>query len=94
MAPTTFPRARAVDRPLSAADEELLSALVDELSNELGSGSQAALERLAAAHPSSYQSPRCRPRRSPATGGVFRPPARSGGKIVRRHRRLLTVRET
>ena len=52
MVPTTFPRARAVDRPLSAAEEELLSSLVDELSNELGSGSQAALDRLAAAHPS------------------------------------------
>jgi hypothetical protein len=51
MPPTAFPRVRAVDGPLSSADEELLSSLVDELSQERGGGAQALLERMAAAHP-------------------------------------------
>ena len=51
MTPTAFPRVRAVDRPLSAADEELLATLVDELSQEHGPDAHAAVQRMAAAHP-------------------------------------------
>ncbi|MFM8704047.1 MAG: hypothetical protein ACKOHG_09300, partial [Planctomycetia bacterium] len=52
MPPTTMYRTRAVDAPLTSGDEELLATLVDELSELRGPAAQAALERLAAAHPS------------------------------------------
>ncbi|MFM9194656.1 MAG: serine/threonine-protein kinase [Planctomycetia bacterium] len=52
MPPTTMYRTRAVDAPLTSGDEELLATLVDELSELRGPEAQAALERLAAAHPS------------------------------------------
>jgi serine/threonine-protein kinase len=45
-------RSRAVDAPLTGGDEELLATLVEELSELRGPEAQAALERLAAAHPS------------------------------------------
>ncbi|MFM1904875.1 MAG: hypothetical protein RLZZ440_2775 [Planctomycetota bacterium] len=41
----------AISEPLSSADEELLAGLLDELSEAVGGGAVALLERQAAAHP-------------------------------------------
>ena len=47
----SYGRSRAVDAPLSAAQEERLSLLLDELSAEQGDAAQSRLERLAGANP-------------------------------------------
>lgn len=46
-----MPRTRALDTLLEPADEEVLAALVDELSDQNGPEAQALLERMAADHP-------------------------------------------
>jgi hypothetical protein len=46
-----MPRTRALDMLLAPADEELLAALVEELSERAGPEAQAVLERMAADHP-------------------------------------------
>jgi hypothetical protein len=48
---TASPRSRAVDTFLPPDDESLLATLVEELSEQRGPAAQAALERLASAHP-------------------------------------------
>jgi hypothetical protein len=50
MASTTT-RSRAIDAVLSAAEEERLAELLEELSEQRGPAAQAHLEKLAAAHP-------------------------------------------
>jgi len=52
MTPTVASRTRAVETPLSPADDTLLASLLDELSDTRAPDAQAMLERMAAAHPS------------------------------------------
>jgi serine/threonine-protein kinase len=52
MTPTTAFRTRAVDTPLPPGDEELLATLIEGLADLRGPAAHAALEQMAADHPS------------------------------------------